>query len=195
MAKRFDVKFGKTELSQFGLILDISWEGAFISASRLPDIGSRLHIQVHSGERIAYYEGVVRHHRIAAPARKHVDPTGFGVSFLTPREIFEELFTERAVGELPRFDVHFDTLQRLKTSWEKELRFGGLLLRVDREIARDSQVLVALRLDFAGKELTFKARVVQLGTAVSASGLAVGFEDPAAVKAALKPFVSTLISL
>lgn len=185
--KRFNVRFGQSELSYSGFTRDISPDGAFIATSNLLKIGTRVHIQVvTSATRSVFFEGVVRRQRVVPPQLRQVEQAGIGISFLSPREVFDEVVPTSSVGN--RFEVRFGDVDRLKEAWANELCIGGIFVRTDRHLARDAAVTVVLRLDFANKELEFTAKVMQSVTA-TVSGLSLGFDAPDKVRTALAPFV------
>lgn len=188
VARRFNVKFGEHDLGQTGIILDISQDGAFISASRMPALGTRLHVQVQHGASFVLYEALVRRHRVVPTQLRQVTPMGFGVSFLAPAELFHELVPHAGGEGSGQVEYRVETAERLRDCWEKELRFGGLFLRSEGKRERDEEVVVELLLDFAGKRFELKAKVVQVISGV-APGFAVAFVDPAAVRAQLTPFL------
>ena len=174
-----------------GFTRDVSPDGAFIAAGTLPPIGRRIHLQIQvSPVRTVFFEGVVRRHKQVPPTLRSVEPAGFGLSFLSPRELFEELVPTSAVPALNCFEVRFTDAAQFRNSWVNELARGGLFLRTERQLPRDAEVRVTLFLEFAGKDFEFVGKVVQ---AVSAPvhGLAVGFADPTAVRAALGPIAGS----
>jgi len=189
--KRLNVRFGEAELTSTGFTRDISPDGAFIAAGILPAIGKRVHLQVLvSATRSLFFEGVVRRHKMVPPSLRTVEAAGFGVAFLSPRELFEELVPASAVPVGNRFEVHFTDLAHFRQSWTSELSHGGLFVRTDRELPRDAEVKITLFLDFAGRDFEFPAKVVQV-MAASVKGLAVSFVDPTSVRAGLGPIAGS----
>lgn len=190
--KRLNVRFGEgSTLNCSGFTRDVSPDGAFVAAGTLPPIGHRIHLQIQvSPVRTLYFEGVVRRHKQVPPTLRSVEPAGFGISFLSPRELFEEMVPASAVPAGNCFEVHFSEVGQFRSAWANELARGGLFLRTDRPLPRDAEVRITLFLEFAAKDFEFVGKVVQAMTA-PVHGLAVGFVDPTAVRAALGPIAGS----
>lgn len=171
-----------------GFTKDISAGGAFVVASHLPPVGARVQLQVQVGAgRTVGFEGVVVRHRLVPLALRRVEPMGFGVLFLSPSQLLEEIAPRAAAAQ--RFEVRFGDAAGLRQRWQKELRAGGLFVGTECPLAQDERVLVRILADFAGQAFEFPARVVQI-VADSMKGVGVAFEEPARVREALAPLVA-----
>lgn len=192
-ARRLVVRFGESELSRTGFVSDISTSGVFVTCDVLPAIGARLHLQIElSPANSVFAEAVVRRHKLVPPKYRAIEKSGFGVRFLDPAEIVAEvvpqLRTETLAAADQRFSVSFANADALRTAFDRELRHGGIFLRTERILPRDSSATVMLELAFAGRRLEFPVRVVQIVEG-SVRGLGFLFDDRAAVTTALAPYL------
>jgi len=186
--KRFNVRFGEAELSHSGFTKDLSPDGAFIVSGLLPPLGTRLHVQLLTGPaRSVFYEGVVRRHRQVPHQLRSLEHAGFGVSFLSPSELFLELVP--AAERANPLEVRYASAASLAAAWQQELRLGGLFVRTELQLPRDAQVTVLVHLDWLGQRYEFVGKVMQVVSVPGAKGLAISFREPAAVRAAVAAHV------
>jgi hypothetical protein len=192
-ARRLVVRFGEADLSRMGFASDISTSGVFVMCDVLPPIGARLHLQIElNPAKSVYAEAVVRRHKLVPPKFRSIDKSGFGVRLLDPAELVGEVVPQLRADALAaadqRFSVSFANLDALRTAFERELRHGGVFLRTDRVLERDSAATVQIEIAYAGKRLEFPARVVQVAEG-AVRGLGFVFEDRAALSLALAPYL------
>jgi hypothetical protein len=104
----------------------------------------------------------VRRHKLVPPHLRQLERSGFGVRFLLPGELVSELLPQAQDGTL---EVSIDSVAQLRQAIEQEIRYGGVFVRSNRKLARDTPVTVAFLLEFAGRRIEFPARVVQVMSA------------------------------
>jgi Tfp pilus assembly protein PilZ len=186
--RRLTVRYGERDLSRSGMTHDISASGVFVVAQGLPPLDTRLHLQIStSPERFAYFEGVVRRHKVLPVALRQIDHGGFGVQFLQPGELVGELVPLASTGG--GLEVVFESVEHLRRAVETEIRFGGVFIPTTAPYARDMPVTVELCLAFARRRFTFPAKVVQVISA-NARGIAVAFDQKQEVERTLEPFLA-----
>jgi len=186
--RRFLVRYGARELSHSGFTRDISKRGAFIVSSSRPPLDSKLHVQIFlERERCVYFEALVTRHKIVSPHLRSLEKGGFGVRFLLPQEILQQMVVKQGLLE-----ILYATPGDLKQAYERQLRYGGVFVPTERELRRGSEVLLRIRLDFAKQTLEFDATVVHVwtnATQTDTRGVGVVFNDRKEVEAAIEPFV------
>lgn len=191
LARRLKVRFGEKERGGFtstGLTNDISSTGMFVSTNAVAAItpGTRLHLEVTTPEnQLMYFEGVVARQVVVPPELRAVIKEGFGLRFLTGSDLVSELVpAAQTSGQLR---LTYETVAALRDAWERELKRGGAFCWTDRACALNSIVVVEVNLPFAGRRLTFDARVVHLVPEQQGRhGLAFMFVDTTGAMAALE---------
>jgi len=186
--RRFVARFGEGELSHPGFTHDISCGGAFIVSPWRPPLDSVLHLHIFvDKQRSAYFEATVQRHKFVPPELRSVDKGGFGLRFLLPDEVLVRVLVDSG----NRLEVGYATPADLKLANEREIQHGGVFVPTERKLERGSDVILAMRLDFASTTFEFDASVVHIwgeGSYV-APGVGVLFKDSKEVEASLAPFL------
>ncbi len=186
--RRLTVRYGERDLSRSGITHDISSSGVFVVAQGLPPLDVRIHLQISTNsDRFAYFEGVVRRHKILPLQLRQIDHGGFGVQFIQPGELVSELVPLASTSGV--LEVVFESVEHLRRAIETEIRYGGVFIPTAAPYSRDMPVTVELCLAFARRRFTFPAKVVHVISA-NARGIAVGFDKKEDVERALEPFLS-----
>ena len=178
------VRYGERDLSHSGFTQDVSRGGAFIVSPYRPPLDSKLHLQIFvDKETSVYFEATVRRHKIVPPELRSVDKGGFGIRFLLPDEVLGDVLVEPG----GRLEVRYATPADLKLAREKEFRHGGVFVPGERQVERDSEVTLFMRLDFASTTLEFAASVVHVydGAQAGPRGIGLVFKDKKEVESAL----------
>ena len=190
--KRLTVRYGDKDLTHTAFIGDISSGGMFVVAKILPPIGHRLHLQVFiEANKSVYFEGVVARHKVVPGALQAQERGGFGIRFLLPAEVAAEVVP--AAAHPPKnLEVAFSSLEDFKAAYERELRYGGIFVKTDRNLTRDAATVVELHLLFVHKSFELNAKVLQVKTAEMAGGpgLILAFADVAQAKQLLAPYAN-----
>ncbi len=183
------VRFGERELTHSGFTYDVSRGGAFIVSPFRPPLDSHLHVQIFlDKETSVYFEATVRRHKVIPPELRSVDKGGFGVRFLLPDEVLADILVESG----NRLQVAYATPDELRVASDKEFRHGGVFVPTDRELERGTEVLLALRFDFAEQTFEFDASVVHVWlnpTKDHPRGVGLVFKDPKEVEGTIKPYL------
>lgn len=173
--RRLKVQYGERDLLSVGFTKDISVYGVFIVGQAIPPLDRRIHLQVFLDQQnTAFFEGSVRRHQQVPPNLRHVEKGGFGVRFLLPEEILAGL-TKPGDG----FELVYDTPQDFQRAFSAELRHGGVFVRTERKLPRDSKVILSVSLPYAGKTLDFEATVIHCQEGDAVRGLGLMFIEPA----------------
>ena len=159
-----------------GYSANISTGGMYIDTNNLVPRGSRIRLEVGSGEHTFMAEAVV-----ARVNRSHrtLQPSGMGVRFLTITEMVSELIPEigsvarkdrlkhagTATGEAPlpagSFRLRFAGRQQFLEVFRRDLSTGGLFIPTEEPAALNDVVTVELSIDEPGVDpLRLEARVV-----------------------------------
>jgi hypothetical protein len=186
--KRLKVTFGEKDFAQSGFSGNISSSGLFIIATTTVKIGQRLHLQVEAEARAVYLEALVARINQVPPELRTVVKGGFGVRFLTQRELLSELVPNTSA---PGAKVmSFDTAWKLSELYEKELKRGGVFLWSDTAVAVDSVVPIEFELGYANHAITLQAKVTTVVPNPDGKfGLACMFLDGPQVAAQFQPYL------
>lgn len=185
MPRRYQVRFGESDLTHSGFTSDLSNDGMFIVTPRLVPLDSRLHIQLFlDPTRYLLFEGEVRRHKVVPRELGVVSRGGMGVRLLPPRETLSSVFTKGP----PVFELHYPTREALQKAFATELRVGGVFIRTSRAVPRESSVQVGLVLDFAAARVEATCNVVHV-TPGDGGGLGVIFQDADRVRSQLVPYL------
>ena len=175
------IRYGEQDFARTGFVADISTGGVFVITQTLPPIGSRLHLQIElSSTRNVYAEGVVQRHKLVPVTLRTVEKMGFGVRFLSPGELLAEIVPQLKSPALAavddRFSVSFASQKDLHDAFERELKHGGIFLRTERVLPRDTDVTITLELAFANTRVELAAKVLQIVEG-NVKGLGFVFDD------------------
>lgn len=187
--KRYTVRFGTDDLSQSGFTGDISKGGAFIVSSHMVPLDTRIHLQVQlDATHFAFFEGVVQRHRLVPPEMRQLEHAGFGVRFLYPGEVIADMVNK----DMPTFEVHYSSAERLQASYRTELRRGGTFIVTDKALRTQEKVRICLCLDFANVTIEQEATVVHISLPQEGrrAGVSVMFIDKPMLEERLKPYVT-----
>jgi Tfp pilus assembly protein PilZ len=165
--KRLKVRYGEKDFSVSAFTSDVSETGMFIQAGSAPKLGTRLHIELSlEAGRVLFLEAVVQRLAVAPVQLRTSVRSGFGVRFLTGKELLAEIIP--GSKESGRFRIKYETLEAFQRVYDHELQRGGLFLRTERGLAVDSSVAIELDLTFARQVLEVPCRV--LSSIVDSSG-------------------------
>lgn len=184
--RRFMVRYGEKELAHSGFTADISSGGAFIVAPYRPALDSYVHLHLFKDkENSVYLETTVRRHKIVPPELRTLEKGGFGVRFRRPDEVLAGILFESGA----RLEVAYASQPDFKSAYEKEFRHGGVFIPTEVRVERGIDVIVAIRLDFAGKVFEFDASVVQIFADPGMKGIGVVFKERKDVEDTITPFL------
>ncbi len=150
-----------------GYSTNISAGGMYIDINHLVPRGSRVRLEVSSGEQAFMAEAVVARVNKSVHALR---PSGMGVRFLTIEELVGELIPEigasARAGDLPplptgSFRLHFSDPEKFLEVYHRDLATGGLFIPADQPAALNEVVTVELSVDGTdAAPIRFQARVV-----------------------------------
>lgn len=186
------VKFGEKDLSQSGFTGDVSHSGVFIIASAIPKLDTRLHLQLFvEQERYLLFEAEVRRHKLVPPELRTLERSGFGVRLLTPRELLNTAMGQEL--QVQRFELVYPIKAAFQQAYERELRMGAAFISTSKQLPRDTEVVLSLVLEFAGRIVELETLVAQVFPPQqgkeSVVGLALVFKDRARAEALLRPWL------
>jgi Tfp pilus assembly protein PilZ len=187
--RRFMVRYGEKELAHSGFTADISSGGAFIVAPYRPALDAHVHLHLFKDkENAVYLETTVRWHKIVPPQLRTLEKGGFGVRFLRPDEVLAGILFESGA----RLEVAYGSQADLRSAYDKEFRHGGVFIPTEIRVDRGSDLVVAVRLDFAGQVFEFDASVVQVfadSSGPGVRGIGVVFKERKLVEEKITPFL------
>ena len=154
------------ERRSIGYTKNISTSGMYITTNRLLRKGTRIRVELRSGdEHSVMVEAVVTR---AERSLHQLHPNAMGVRFLTTEELVHELIPEigstepgdRAPTPEGVFQLHFADHQQFLVTYRRDLSTGGLFIPSDEPAPLDEVVKVELQVA-AAAPVQFEARVVQ----------------------------------
>lgn len=192
--RRLQVRFRAEgeERPTSGMTNNLSLQGAFVTAPRVFPRGTRLRLEIGSGETAVAVEGRVAHaHRVPAELRA-LGTSGMGIRFLPPEEVVRPLLVSRggseripgqgnglaaseggggagaeaandtAAGAPTVFAVRFRGASDFLRCFHRDLSNGGIFVRTERP--RPIRSLIELEFELPGSEetLAVRGRVVQV---------------------------------
>jgi Tfp pilus assembly protein PilZ len=190
--RRLMVRYGERELTQSGFTGDVSTTGLFIISSSLPQLDTRLHIQLFvEPERCVFFEGEVRRHKLVPAELRTIERGGFGVRLLSPREVLTSALDQEL--RVPHFELNYRTRAAFQQAYEREFRMGAAFVSTTQQLPRDTHVVLSLVLEFSGQVVELEAQVAQVFPPQEGPGAVVGlallFTDRARAEASLRPWL------
>lgn len=156
--KRVKVRFGDGDLSSNGFTANVSEGGLFIVATPSVKVGQRLHVQFDLAPRPDYTEVVVARLALVPPELRSAIKGGFGVRYLTPRELMADLVP--SAGGARTHTIAYETAWALAQAYDKELRRGGVFLWSEQAETVDAVLPVEFDLVWANQAVQLNAKVV-----------------------------------
>ena len=166
--RRVQVHFWKsgTNKRYRGYSANISTGGMYIDTNNLVSAGSRIRLEVGSGEHTFMTEAVVAR---VNKSLQTLRPSGMGVRFLTIAELVGELIPEIASGvgsgESPPLEgsyrLHFANREQFLEVYRRDLSTGGLFIPTDKPAPLNDVITVEVTVDTQGvAPVRLEARVV-----------------------------------
>lgn len=179
--RRLTVRWGETGFEHSGFTQDVSSSGMFVVSGALPEVGQRVHLQVHlTATQAIHFEGRVERHKQAPRALQSLARTGFGVRFVPLEELVADILPQLRAAPL---ELACETAVQAKALVDEQLRRGGLFVPTQLSPARDEALTVLLKLTFAQAEVALDGRVMQV---MPGAGVALQLEHPAEAVAAVE---------
>ena len=209
-----------------GFTQNVSVSGMFVSTNQPFKPGTRVFLELPSGQDKLVLQGEVRYSARVDPVLQKVMPSGMGVRLLRVDEVMAEILKiksasaavveleateaadETAGTEEPEdhgleggvFPTTFETPHDLATSYERDIKYGGLFVPSSEPADQDAKVIIEFRFGWDVEQIVqVQALVVKkfasaegsvAGEAVS--GMGVAFSDPADVMAQFSAVFSAL---
>ena len=185
-----------------GFTQNVSVTGMFISSSSPFKPGTRIFVEVASGSEKLVLQAEVRYSARVDPALQKVRPSGMGVRFLTVEELMSELLKLRRSiaenaeqlngnGDAEESEIHpvlgvtFSKPRDLATSYERDVKYGGLFIPTEEDVEQDDRVVIEFRFGWdESLSIRAPAKVVKRFAAAegttageTVSGVGVAFTD------------------
>ena len=204
-----------------GFTQNISVIGMFVATNAPFRPRNRVFLEIPSGQEKLVLQAEVRYSARVDLALRSVIPSGMGVRLLRVDEVMSELLKLKEAGvevierspmteavaaaeppklKGPVFPITYDTPHDLATSYERDVKFGGLFIAAAVPADQDEEVIIEFRFAWDPAQIVqVQALVVKrfaaaegsvLGESVSGMGLA--FANPADVMSEFKKVFSAL---
>jgi hypothetical protein len=159
--RRLKARFGEDGFEHAGFVQNVSETGLFIMASRLPDIGTTLKIQLDMGSEACRLSGqVVRHVKVPIELRS-LKPQGFGLRFINDASAVRGVLEEPPSPTVAASPVvRFQTRADYEKARETELKRGGLTFVSATSLSLNEAVDVRLEGAWRSGFLGVRGRVV-----------------------------------
>lgn len=162
--KRLKVEFGETDLSHKGFLSDISIGGLFLSAGRLFQVGTRLHLHVIEAADHFYAEGVVVRLKRVDQLLRRIEAQGMGIRLLSPAEVVRSVIPKAALT-VDTQQVVLSKPEQAQKLLQEQLSAGILVVPVGSPPpAANTIVEFSIRIDFGSSPGTLggQGRVMQI---------------------------------
>lgn len=204
-----------------GFTQNISVRGIFVSTASPFRPGNRVFLEIPTGQEKLVLQAEVRYSARVDPALQRVKPSGMGVRLLRVDEIMSEFLKLKAAGieapEAPEaadvlaveepsglegtiFPITYDSPHQLASSYERDIKYGGLFVAARDPAEQDEKVVLEFRFGWdRDRVVQIQAQVVKRFAAAegsmageSVSGMGVAFADPADTIAQFHSVLATL---
>lgn len=190
-----------------GFTQNISLNGLFVTTNAPFKPGTRVFLEIPSGNEQLLLRGEVRYSARVDPALHKVKSSGMGVRLLPVEELMAELLKlkQTAVETIssskeidlaepepepkptgPVFSVTYQTPRDLAGSYERDIKYGGLFVPAKDPATKDEKVVIEFRFSWDDlRTVQVEATVVKKFAAAegsvageAVSGMGVAFVDP-----------------
>lgn len=204
-----------------GFTQNISVRGMFVATATPFRPGDRVFLEIPTGQEKLVLQAEVRYSARVDLALQRVKPSGMGVRLLRVDEIMSELLKLKAAGveviaqpeaaglvaaegssglEGAVFPITYDSPHQLASSYERDLKYGGLFIAASEPAEQDEKVVIEFRLGWDPDQVVqIQAQVVKRFAAAegstageTVSGMGVAFSDPADTIAQFDSVLSAL---
>lgn len=207
-----------------GFTQNLSIAGMFVSTNAPFKPGTRVFLEIPSGRETLQLQGEVRFAVRVDPALQRVKPSGMGLRLLRTDEVMRELLklkkadpeapvveqvsaaVEEPIEESPKshaeeaFPFSFSTPHDLITSYERDIKYGGLFVAAREPADQDERVVLEFRFAWdESRTLQVEAQVVKKFAAAEGSvagevmsGMGVAFSHPADVMTRFQKVIASL---
>lgn len=204
-----------------GFTQNVSVMGMFVSTNAPYKPGTRVFLEIPSGQEKLVLQAEVRYSARVDPALHKIKPSGMGVRLLKVQEVMAEVLklksaaieeveepeatSEVAAEEGPGLEgevypITFNTPHDLANSYERDIKYGGLFVASTEPAEKDEKVILEFRFGWDHDQIVqVQAQVVKKfasaegSTAGEAvSGMGVAFSDPAEVMTRFSDVFSAL---
>ena len=160
--RRLDVRFWNDELEGRGVTTNVSNKGLLIETSKTLRLGQRFHLEIILPETSFYAEAVVVRRKVYPPqARSMFKPT-VGLRFVGIREVVKSISSAAAVATDGGLRVDLSEPARLAEVYERDIKYGALLVTTREEPELDSELVVPLILPPPHGQIECRGTVVKL---------------------------------
>ena len=204
-----------------GFTQNLSLNGLFVATNAPFKPGTRVFLEIPSGNDQLLLRGEVRYSARVDPALQKVKPSGMGVRLLPVEELMSELLklkqtaaeTVSSSKEIdlaeadaepepkgPLFPVTYQTQRDLVRSYERDIKYGGLFVPAQEPAMKDETVVIEFRFGWDDlRTVRVEATVVKKFAAAegsiageAVSGMGVAFVDPKDVTRQFEQIFATL---
>lgn len=204
-----------------GFTHNVSVSGMFIASNAPFKPGTRVFVEIPTSTEKLVLQAEVRNAARVDPMLQKVKPSGMGIRFLTVEELMAELLKlkkspaseekEEKSGEETEVEereelqgqiltVTFATPHDLATSYERDIKYGGLFVPTRDSVEEEDKVVVEFKFDWdAGLAVRVQASVIKKFAAAEGSatgeavtGVGVAFSDPTSVTTQFSKVMSSL---
>ncbi len=142
--RRLDVRFWNDEVECRGFTTNVSNKGMLIETTKTLPLGLRLHLEILLDGTSFFAEGVVVRRKSYPPqARSMFKPT-VGVRFVSLREVVRSIMAGEPESADGTLKVDLSDPARLKQVYERDIKYGGLLVHTRQRPELHSEVRITM---------------------------------------------------
>ena len=159
--RRLDVRFWNDELEGRGFTTNVSNKGLLVETSKTLRLGQRFHLEIILPDTSFYAEAVVVRRKVYPPHARSMFKPIVGLRFVGIREVVKSISSAPAETD-GGLRVDLSDPARLGEVYERDIKYGALLVSTREEPEVDSEVMVAVILPPPHGQIECRGTVVKL---------------------------------
>ncbi len=160
--RRLWVRLWNDEFEASGFTADISATGLLIEATQPLEIGTRFHLEIFLADRSFFTECVVARKKTYPSYARSMFKPGVGIRFVGFAEAIRQVAEEADEADEGLLQVDLRDMETLKTVYEQDIKFGGLLVRTKELPEIESELIVPILLPEPHGTIQCRGSVVKI---------------------------------
>ena len=156
------MRFWNDELEGRGFTTNVSNKGLLIETSKTLRLGQRFHLEIILSDTSFYAEAVVVRRKVYPPHARSMFKPIVGLRFVGIREVVKSISSVAAAATDGGLRVDLTDPARLAEVYERDIKYGALLVSTREEPELDSEVVVPLILPPPHGQIECRGTVVKL---------------------------------
>ncbi len=160
--RRLDVRFWNDRMEGRGFTTNVSNKGMLIETSKTLQRGERFHLEIRLPEASFFAEGVIVRRKAYPPHARSMYKPCVAVRFVGLREVIRSITAGQPAPDEGLLKVDLSEPAKLAQVYERDIRYGGLLVHAEERPELDSEVVVRVVLPAPHGQIECRGIVVKL---------------------------------